>query len=162
MLGAVEALDYATARQERLNELLAEKAGDPRPGRPSRKTPEFLARVAEVYATALNNGRHPTRAVSESRELGGPFSRGYAGKLVHDARAIGLLGKTPPGKAGGTAPRRVNTTSTTSTNVAHIKEIDGARDHNEEATSTTSTTSTNVAHIKEIDGARDHNEEAQT
>lgn len=66
-------------------------------GRP--RTPAFLARVAEVYATAWEEHLNPTDEVRRAFDT----SRSSAGRWVVEARRQGYLTKTDPNKrrAGG-------------------------------------------------------------
>jgi hypothetical protein len=66
-----------------------------REGRGSRTDDEQLKRVAEIYETAVRDGRPPVKAVE--KEL--PCSRSHAGRLVGQARKAGLLRATSPGRA---------------------------------------------------------------
>lgn len=68
-------------------------------GRPPAYEPAFYARVAEAYSRARAEHRPPTKAVAESRELGGPRSHSAAAKLVARARRMGLLPPTTKGRA---------------------------------------------------------------
>jgi hypothetical protein len=66
-----------------------------RPGR--RPTDDDrLEQVAEVYRAAVALGEPPTMAVHTKLSV----SRSHAGRLVHQARGRGFLGKTRPGRRG--------------------------------------------------------------
>lgn len=69
----------------------------PRKGRPVDLTPDFYARVAEVYSAALLAGTAPLRAV-EGRWT---TSRPTASRWVASARRLGLLPETQRGRARG-------------------------------------------------------------
>jgi hypothetical protein len=64
------------------------------PGRGRRTADERLERVAEIYLSALAEGRPPVNAVAEDL----PASRSTAGRLVGQARKAGLLTPTTRGR----------------------------------------------------------------
>lgn len=70
------------------------------PGRGRDTEPDRLARVAEIYRSAVAAGRPPVKAVTD--EL--PSSRSTAGRLVGQARKAGLLRETTHGRVGADAP----------------------------------------------------------
>ncbi|MET8521515.1 hypothetical protein [Nocardioides sp. NPDC004968] len=60
-------------------------------------TDAHLREIAEVYRTALDEGRRPTQAVADTFDL----SARTAARRVEQARAAGILPKTSKGKAKG-------------------------------------------------------------
>jgi hypothetical protein len=64
-------------------------------GRGSRTEHDQLVEVAEIYKRARNESRPPVKAVAEEMR----FSRSHAGRLVGQAREVGLLPAATPGKA---------------------------------------------------------------
>ena len=80
---------------QRAEEYRASRRGNRRGGRKGYPTEHFAA-VAEVYREAYVAGSNPTLAVAERFDI----SKSTAGKWVHRARQLSLLGKTTRGKAG--------------------------------------------------------------
>ena len=64
------------------------------PGRGRESVDERLERVAEIYLRALAEGRPPVQAVATDL----PCSRSTAGRLVGQARKVGLLSPTTRGR----------------------------------------------------------------
>jgi hypothetical protein len=70
------------------------------PERRNRITTDHLARVAEVYRGAIDDGRPPKKAVSTEFMV----SQATAGRYIMQARKQGHLGTTLPGKKGEATP----------------------------------------------------------
>ena len=80
--------------RERLYEQSAEGARRPRKGSPL--TEEDLAKVAEIYRTAVAHGDPPDEAIAHAMHA----SRSTAARWVRKARDVGLLGDAVPGRSG--------------------------------------------------------------
>ncbi|MFA5890412.1 MAG: hypothetical protein WDA27_05620 [Actinomycetota bacterium] len=71
-------------------------------GRPPEYGADHWRKVAQTYREAFRRGDHPTKAVAARFHL----SHSAATKHVARTRALGLLGPTKKGKAGGLEPPR--------------------------------------------------------
>lgn len=74
-----------------------------REGRGSRTDDDQLVKVAAIYGQAVRERRPPVKAVAEQL----PCSRSHAGRLVGQARALGLLRATSPGQASRIEPEEL-------------------------------------------------------
>jgi hypothetical protein len=70
----------------------------PRKRRPASEHQERLEAVVKAYRTACSDPKVTAPRRTVGRELG--YSPGTIGKMLHEARAAGLLGAARPGRAG--------------------------------------------------------------